>query len=161
MLSKSALPLSRALPAVTRLAIMRAASYPPRRNFHISPYSHQLQSRATEHAAASDQSSSIAIPQSPRNAIPPSPSIAASQANKPAGDAVTARNEETHMEDVQEKRDFFWSHPVYHKEQYEKIRVSLTSYGFLIARLGIMKPVLSANMLPSDPLNSSAPCLIW
>lgn len=128
MLSRSALPLSRALPAATRLVVMQAASYPPQRNFHISPYSHQLESKATDSAAASDKSSSIGIP--------PSPSSAAPQGKKPPGQAVTVPNAETHLEDVQQRRDFFWTHPVFHRDSYNKIRVSLTSYDFLIVQIG-------------------------
>jgi hypothetical protein len=68
----------------------------------------------------------VAADKSASTSVPPIPAPSAGQENKPEGTQLTQHHAETHMEDVQEKRDFFWTHPVYTRAEYEKIQVSFT-----------------------------------
>ena len=95
--------------------VMRAAVYPAiTRNLHFSPY-RRLDSKATFATVAPGKSASTKFV--------PSPASAAPQQNKQQSTELTSDSQETHMEGVQEKRDFFWTHPVYTRSEYEKIQV--------------------------------------
>jgi len=94
---------------------MRAAVYPATaRNYHFSLY-RRLDSKATFATIAPGKSSSTNFA--------PSPASSGPEKNKQKSPEIAPDRPETHMEDVQEKRDFFWTHPVYTRSEYEKIQV--------------------------------------
>jgi len=96
---------------------MRAAAYPATtRSFHISAC-RALDLKATFATVEPDKSASTNFLRSP--------AASATQEKKQESTEITPRRQETHMEDVQEKRDFFWNHPVYTRSEYEKIQVLL------------------------------------
>ena len=114
----------------SRLLIIRTAYPVAKRSFHVSSV-RKVDSKATYATIAPEKTSSS----SPPNITPP-PTKEDKTVAKVEGKPLVA--------DVQEKRDFHWSHPVYTREEYESIQVD--HYHVLTDdRLAIMRLVHSAN----------------
>ena len=111
MLSRSALPLSKALPVASRLLIIRTAYPVSKRSFHISSVG-KVDSKATYATIAPEKISSSS-----------QPNLTTAQIKE--GDTVVKAEQKPLVADIQEKRDFHWHHPIYTREEYEAIRVCI------------------------------------
>ena len=103
MLSRTTLPISR---TTARLIITRSCPPISRRTFHTS-YVYAKDTKAAYATIAPEkQATTITIPQPTKE-------------DKP----VTKVDEKPVEADIVEKRDFYWRHPVYTREEYEAVKV--------------------------------------
>ena|ERR1700694_25951 len=114
MLSRTAVPIVRAMPSTTRLVITRSNIFLAKRTFHVS-YVSRHDSKASFATIAPEK----VEPQSQPQTLPPSP-VAADK-------AVLAKVGPSHLADIKEKRDFHWNHPIYTREEYEAVQVYHTN----------------------------------
>jgi hypothetical protein len=137
MLTRTVLPMAKAMPVATRLIVIRSNYTLARRAFHIS-YVRPHDTKATFATIAPEVSKSTA------QAAP----------TATAGETVTKAEAKPLMADIEEKRDFHWSHPVYTKEEYEAVKVIQNH--MVLHRSHTVRRVHSLNMSPWQPSNSSA-----
>lgn len=111
MLSRTAIPLSKALPSATRLIVIHSSQINMVRSFHISALSN-ANSKASYATVAPESSSSKDVK------VPPT--------TTPSKEDKVVAKVEGHplAPDIVEKRDFHWDHPVYTKEEYDAIQVT-------------------------------------
>ena len=126
MLSRTTLPLSRALPTATRLIIVRSSGPMAIRALHISSIQNH-NSKASFATVAPEKQESL-------DSNIPSP-LAKEEKSvvKPDTNALS-----TEMQDL---RDHHWNHPVYTRAEYEAIQVVYPLCEKLTPRSDIMKLV--------------------
>ena len=137
MLSRTALPMLRAMPIATRVIARSTVIATTKRTIHIS-YIRSRDTKATFATVAPETT-----PQKPASPI--------------ADDKTVAKVEGKPLEStdsIKDKRDFYWSHPVYTREEYEAVQVRPIRH--CLTRSRIVRRIHFLNMLPSQLSNSFA-----
>jgi|SRR5579862_1038977 len=109
--------LPRAMPkgTMTRLVITQFSPITATRSIHVS-HIRPVDLKASYATVAPEQKTPSASP-------PPTPTPPTSS---PEDHAVVRVDPKSMAKSVVEKRDFHWNHPVYTREEYEKIQVTIS-----------------------------------